>query len=97
MSVYAIGLIDIHDREGYGTYEQGFMEIFSRCGGKLLAVDEAPRVVEGSWPWTRTVLIEFPDQQTLDAWYGSADYQALAQHRFRAASATIAVVEGLPG
>jgi hypothetical protein len=32
------------------------MEIFSRYGGKLLAVDEAPTVKEDDWPYTRTIL-----------------------------------------
>jgi len=30
MTVYAIALINIADRGGYGAYEQGFMEIFNR-------------------------------------------------------------------
>jgi hypothetical protein len=29
MTVYAIALLNILDRERYGTYQQGFMEIFS--------------------------------------------------------------------
>lgn len=95
MSVYAVALITIHDRDGYGTYEQGFMDIFTRYQGKLLSVDEAPTVLEGDWPWTRTVLLEFPDRQALEAWYHSADYQALAQHRLRAADAQIALLQSL--
>lgn len=95
MSVYAVALIDIHDRDGYGRYEQGFMDIFSQHEGRLLAVDESPSPLEGEWPWTRTVLIEFPDEEKLQAWYASADYQALAQHRFGAAEAQIAVLKGL--
>lgn len=97
MSVYAVALIHIKDRDGYRTYEQGFMDIFSRYEGKLLAVDESPTVLEGEWPWTRTVLLEFPDQAKLRAWYDSAEYQALAQHRFEASQAAIAVIEGLGG
>ncbi len=95
MSVYAVALINIHDRAGYGTYEQGFMEIFARHRGKLLAVDEAPTVLEGDWPWTRTVLLEFPDQAALQAWYESDDYQALARHRFAASEASVAVLKSL--
>ena len=97
MSVYAVALIHIHDRDGYGTYEQGFMDIFSRYEGKLLAVDEAPTVMEGEWPWTRTVLLEFPDQAKLRAWYESDEYQALARHRFDASQACVAVIAGLGG
>ena len=95
MSVYAVGLINIADRDEYGKYEQGFMEIFERYEGKLLAVEEAPTVLEGEWPWTRTVLLEFPDEEKLKAWYESEAYQALAQHRFRGSEAAIAVIKGL--
>jgi uncharacterized protein (DUF1330 family) len=73
------------------------MDIFSRCEGKLLAIDESPTVLEGEWPWTRTVLVEFPDEAKLRAWYDSDDYQALAQHRFEASKASLAVIEGLSG
>ena len=95
MSVYVIALINIHDRERYADYEAGFVDIFARHGGKLLAVDETPAVKEGTWPWTRTVLLEFEDSDALDRWYGSAEYQTLAQHRFAASEAAIAVVKSL--
>ncbi|HEX7562791.1 MAG TPA: DUF1330 domain-containing protein [Bradyrhizobium sp.] len=51
MTVYALALLNIADRERYGVYQSGFMEIFSRYSGKLLAVDEAPTVKEGDWPY----------------------------------------------
>lgn len=95
MTVYAVALIDIDDREGYGNYEQGFMDIFSKYEGTLLAVDEAPGVLEGEWPWTRTVVLSFPDEAKLRAWYESEEYQALARHRFDASDASIAVIKGL--
>lgn len=94
MSVYAVALIHIHDRDGYRTYEQGFMDIFTRYQGKLLAVDEAPSVLEGEWPWTRSVLLEFPDEAQFRAWYDSDEYQALAKHRFGASQASLAVLAG---
>jgi len=95
MTVYAVALIDISDRAGYARYEQGFMDIFSRFGGKLLAVDEAPIVKEGNWPHTRTVLVEFPDQAEFDRWYESDAYQALAKHRFASSEASIVLIRSL--
>jgi uncharacterized protein (DUF1330 family) len=95
MAVYTIALLNISDRNEYAKYEQGFMEIFNRYSGKLLAVDEAPVVLEGTWPHTRTVLIEFPSQAEFDRWYHSDAYQALAKHRFAASHASIAVVKSL--
>ena len=47
MSVYLIAQINIHNRERYAQYEAGFMEIFAQYGGEMLAVDEAPTVLEG--------------------------------------------------
>ena len=66
MAVYAVALINIGDRAGYAKYEQGFVEVFRQHSGKTLAVDESPIVKEGEWEYTRTVLIEFPDAQSLD-------------------------------
>ena len=97
MSVYAVALINIHDRDGYANYEAGFMDIFSRYGGKILAVDEAPVELEGEWPYTRTVLIEFASSDALDRWYKSDEYQELAKHRFAAADASIARIQGVSG
>ena len=93
MTVYAIALLNIADRERYGAYVSGFMEIFSRHSGKLLAVDEEPTVKEGDWPYTRTVLIEFPTAEAFDAWFNSQEYQALAKHRHAASTGSIAVVK----
>lgn len=95
MTVYAVALINIHDRTAYKRYGDGFMEIFGRHGGQMLAVDENPTVVEGDWPHTRTVLISFPDMAAFDAWYHSPDYQQLAQHRFGASDARIVVLKSL--
>ncbi len=62
MTVYAVADIEIHDRDGYRKYESGFMEIFKAHQGRLLAVDEQPHKIEGTWRGTRIVLMSFPDQ-----------------------------------
>ena len=95
MSAYIVAKIKINDREVYGKYEAGFMEIFSRYQGRILAVDEAPEVVEGDWPYTRTVLVEFPSREEAHAWFGSDDYQALAAYRHEAAQSDIAFIQGI--
>jgi uncharacterized protein (DUF1330 family) len=96
MSHYLIAQIDIVDRETYALYGDGFMDIFSRYGGTILAVDEAPQLLEGSWPYTRTVLISFPSAEEAMDWYQSDEYQSLAQHRYASSSANIVMIEGLP-
>ena len=45
MSVYALAQLHIHDPEPYGRYMARFMPILEKYHGKLLAADEAPRVL----------------------------------------------------
>jgi uncharacterized protein (DUF1330 family) len=70
------------------------MDIFNAFGGKLLSVEEAPEVIEGRWAYTRTVLLEFPSEAQAHAWYGSADYQAIAKHRRSASTANLVLIRG---
>jgi uncharacterized protein (DUF1330 family) len=95
MAVYAIALITITDREEYGKYEAAFLDVFAKHPGELLAVDEAPRVAEGEWSCTRTVLLRFPDHASLERWYASDDYQRIVQHRWKGATANVAIVQGI--
>jgi len=95
MTHYLIARIDIHGREEYSKYQAGFMEIFSQYDGKMLSVDEAPKLIEGEWPVSRTVLIEFPSKESAMAWYESEAYQALAQHRFASSNGNIVLLKGL--
>jgi uncharacterized protein (DUF1330 family) len=94
MSVYLIAQLNIHDRAMYAKYGSAFMGIFTPYGGKLLSVEEAPEVIEGEWHYTRTVLLEFPSESQAHAWYGSADYQAIAQHRRDASTANLVLIRG---
>jgi uncharacterized protein (DUF1330 family) len=94
MPAYVVAKLTITDPETYALYGAGFMQIFAPYGGKVLSVDEAPEVIEGAWPCTRTVLLEFPTKDSMRAWYRSADYQALARYRFAASSADIVMLQG---
>lgn len=97
MSVYIVALITIENRDEYAKYESGFMDVFSKYEGEILAVDENVATLEGEWPHTRTVIVRFPDEEEAKRWYNSSEYQALAQHRFRASSGNIALLKSLPG
>lgn len=95
MSHYLIAKIDIVDREEYGLYEAGFMEIFAKHNGQVLAVDENVKLLEGEWPATRTVLIEFPSEEDAMAWYCSDEYQQLAKHRFASSDGNVILIKGV--
>lgn len=95
MTVYFMAQINIHDRERYAQYEAGFLQILNEHGGALVAVDDAASVVEGAWPYNRTVLLRFDDEAAAMGWYDSDAYQALMQHRQAASAGNIVLVRGL--
>ena len=95
MSAYIIAKIQIKDREVYARYEEGFMSIFEKYEGELLPVDEAPTVLEGSWPETRTVIARFKDKETALRWYESEEYQELVQYRLQASTADVIITQGI--
>lgn len=95
MPVYMVAELTIHDRAEYEKYVTGFLPIWQRYRGELLAVEESPTVLEGEWKHTRTVLLRFPDAAEAERWYTSPEYQAIAEHRRRGSRANVALLKGL--
>ncbi|MEZ5959725.1 MAG: DUF1330 domain-containing protein [Hyphomonadaceae bacterium] len=100
MTVYAVVQLRIHDRERYNRYMGNFVarftEVFGKFGGKLLAADDEPRVLEGAW-WDRNkiVLMEFPDAAAFTAWATSPEYNEIAVDRIAGAEAVVLLIKGL--
>ncbi len=96
MAAYVMGTLKIHDREEYGKYEAGILDILSGYQCEFLAVDDDAEVLEGEWPYTRTVVLKFSSAEEARRWWNSPEYQSLAEHRRRASTGNIVFVEGLP-
>nr|BFE81933.1 hypothetical protein GCM10020093_045340 [Planobispora longispora] len=71
MTVYAVAQISIHDRQRYDKYVAGFMDVLVKYGGRLLAAQENPEVVEGEWPHEKIILLSFEDRRAFEVWAGS--------------------------
>ena len=85
MSAYFIANIRIHDEAKYQKYLAAVDCVFEKFNGKYLAIDPSPEVLEGQWNYSRAVLIEFPDEKSLNAWYHSSEYQEIVRFRLNAA------------
>jgi uncharacterized protein (DUF1330 family) len=94
MACYFVAQLNVHDRVEYARYLEGAPALLERFSGRLLAVDEQVVVLEGEWPYGRTVLIEFPDCDHLRRWHASPEYRAIAAHRRAAADGNAVVVQG---
>lgn len=94
MSVFFVARLAIADPALYEDYLAGFDEVFSGSGGEVVAVDDETLTLEGNPPPGRSVIIRFPDEAALRAWYESPGYQRLKDIRNRAAQGVVIMVHG---
>lgn len=76
MAVYFFAAIDRQDFNTYAQYEAAGFSSIQKYGVEVLAVCDTPQAIETNPPGQRIILLRFPDQVALDAWYGSPEYQA---------------------
>jgi len=95
MNHYFVAQISITDHEEYGKYLENFDEIFSKYNGEYLAINESPVVLEGSWSYTKSVLIKFSSRKEFDDWYYSEDYQKILKFRLKSAKCDTILLEGV--
>ena len=70
-----------HTLDRLGKYQQGAQAAVAEFGGKFLVYDVRPEVVEGESELAATVILEFPDLETVKAWYNSPGYQKVLKIR----------------
>jgi len=95
MPVYVVAQGCIKDRERLEEYETKAVASIAAYGGKLIAYDEDPEVVEGTVNALRTVIVEFTSREAFRTWYDSSEYQKALPLRLEAAPGSLVVVEGV--
>jgi uncharacterized protein (DUF1330 family) len=95
MTCYFVAQIRIHDHNEYEKYLEKVDEIFSKYKGEYLAIDENPTLLEGSWNYTKTVLIKFKSKQEFQEWYYSVDYQSILRYRLNSSDCDSILIDGL--
>ena len=95
MRAYYVAQVSITDEELYREVQSRFAPVFSKFSGRVIAADPNFEVIDGVFDADRVVIIEFPSEEELKAWYYSPEYQETVALRKRAAHANIVVVHGL--
>ena len=93
MTAYLIGHIKVRDEGLWQEYIAGVAESLSSFEARVVFRGTLVETLAGVHGFDRTVVMEFPDKATVDAWYGSAGYQSLIPLRERAADVAITVYE----
>ena len=97
MPVYAVAQLTITDRTVYDRYQARFMDVMKRFQGRVLAADEHPKVIEGTWDREKVVLLSFPDEAAFHNWADSPAYLEIAKDRKAGSTAVILLVKGIGG
>lgn len=91
---YVIVTEVIKDPAGMAEYGKAAAKAMGK-GVTVLAIDTEPQVLEGEWPATQTVVLEFESPEAARAWYESEEYQAAIPLRQAAADCNAVIVNGL--
>lgn len=94
MTVYAIAQLSISDRAAFDRYQARFFDVFRKFKGRVLAADESPQVIEGSWDRNKLVLLSFPDEVAFREWAESPEYMEASRDRKAGADAVVLLVKG---
>lgn len=97
MAVYVVAQGRIENPAVLAQYVEKAIPTIGAHGGRIVAFDETPDVVEGTVDFPRTVIVEFPTREAFRAWYDSPEYQAILPMRLGAAPGTLIVANGLGG
>ena len=89
MSAYLVGHITVKEDELWQEYMAGVSESLAPFDSKVVFSGQLVKILAGDHEHDLVVVIEFPDQSTMDNWYGSKKYQSLIPLRDKAANVVI--------
>ncbi|MGI9101353.1 MAG: DUF1330 domain-containing protein [Terriglobales bacterium] len=92
MTYVIVTIKKVLDLEAFREYADRVKPIIERHGGQYVAVDKAPDVRTGEWPFVRTIIVAYPNFASARKWYDSPEYQQIIPIRLRAIEANIAMV-----
>ncbi len=93
MAVYFVARVAIKDQEKYEQYGKAAAGTIPETA-KVLAIDFKTETLEGEWPGTHTVALEFPDEAAFRAWYDSPAYQEALKIRLAATESNSILLHG---
>ena len=94
MTAFVIARVAVHDRPPYDRYAAAFMPVLQRYGGRMLAADEAPEVLEGD-DRRKVVLLAFDTREAALTWAESPEYREIARDRDAGAQVEAVLVKGI--
>jgi len=96
MAAIMIAQIQVDDAEQYKEYQRQVIPTIDQFGGRVLAAEARPSVIEGEWAANMTVVIEWPSVECAQEWYDADVYADAKALRHRISKANLVFLRGIP-
>jgi len=94
MAAFVIAAETIKDEALFAEYREKVPATVQAFGGRFVVRGGKLTVLEGEWPHSRLVIIEFPSRAEAEAWYRSAEYQKIIALRHKSSVGNVIIVDG---
>jgi uncharacterized protein (DUF1330 family) len=91
---YFIAAIEVTDPERYAEYQALAAPSIAEYGGRFMVRGADFEPLEGEWPISRLVMIEFASREQALAWWNSDGYAAATEKRLGAADMRAVLMDG---
>lgn len=95
MTAYLISDVTIRDPGAFERYRTRAAASIKAFGGRYLVRGGEITVLEGQHRPSALVVVEFPDTETIQRWYGSPEYALALELRDQALVRSLIVVDGV--
>jgi uncharacterized protein (DUF1330 family) len=95
MRAYYIFHETIQDEETFANYRKQVMPTLEMFGGSFVIRGGNFNVIEGEWPYERTVVLAFPSREKAEAWYASPEYQKVLPLRLASTRCSGILIDGV--
>mgnify|MGYP000280101268 FL=1 len=93
MTAYVIGNITVKDPEKWAEYRSLVPETLAPWGAELVLRGKESKVLSGQYRHTDTVVIRFPDTDSVAGWHNSPAYREIVPLRTQAADVDLVSFE----
>jgi len=95
---YLVATLEVADLAAYfDRYGGPVFPMLAAAGAEVLVGTPTVETLEGDYAATWTAIVRFPSMETLNAWYASDEYQAIAPERRALSDAETSVLFAAPG
>ena len=93
MKAFVVAAETVKDDAVFAAYRKQVPATLEAFGGRFVARGGGLTILEGEWPHSRLVIIEFPSRAAAEGWYRSDEYQKIIGLRHDSSIGNLIIVD----